>query len=157
MDDKGKVYVSNIQILYNDLQKAINEYINSGHIYGEVKYINAYLMAVLGAIAVYKDTVKKDVPETDEIKACKYANNMLKHEPTIITHIEPEGGISFPISFPVAIEQIDIVWKWQDLNAYHQNQKKAFKDLFAGKPVLNTLNTVLSQLNIEVPMCEILK
>lgn len=130
---------------------AINEYINNGHIYGEVKYINAYLMAVLGAIAAYKDTVKKDIKETEEIKACKYANNMLKHNPIIITHIEHEGGITFPISFPIASDPINIVWKWQDLNAHHPEQKKAFKDLFAGKPVLSTLNTVLSQLNIEVP------
>lgn len=150
MDKKEEVYINNVQILFSDLKESINEYINKGHCSGEVKYINAYLSAVLGAIVSYKDTVLMNQNETDEIKACKYANNMLKHDPTIITHIVPKGGIAFPVSFPVSIEPINVVWKWQNLNAYHQDQKDAFKTLFAGKPVLNTLEYVLTQLQIEV-------
>ena len=149
MSDKEMVYKSNIQILFHDLQNAINIYIKHGHTTGEIQYVNAYLLAVLAAIAAYKDTVLKDRPETDEIKACKYANNMLKHDPTIISHIESDGGMTFPMHFPLVIPEIDIVWKWQDLSAHHEDQKNAFKVLFAGKPVLQTLDNVLSQLGIE--------
>ena len=149
MDDKSVMYKSIIQILYSDLCRAINEYIEHGHCTGDVKYINAYVMAVLGAIAAYKDTVIPGETETEEIKACKYANNMLKHDPTIISHITSSGGMHFPMSFPLVIPEIEIVWKWQDLNAHHEDQKNAFKELFAGKPVLQTLNNVLSQLVIE--------
>ncbi len=149
MNDKAVVYKSNIQILYSDLCKAINEYVDFSHCTGEVKYINAYVMAVLGAIAAYKDTVIPGESETDEIKACKYANNMLKHDPTIISNITSAGGMQFPMTFPLVIPEIEIVWKWQDLNAHHLDQKEAFRHLFAGKPVINTLERVLAQLDIQ--------
>lgn len=53
MCDKESVYRSNIQILYSNLHRAISDYLDYGHTSGEVKYINAYTMAVLGAIAAY--------------------------------------------------------------------------------------------------------
>lgn len=149
MSDKERVYKSNIQILYHDLKNAIKTYIEHGHTTGEIQYVNAYLMAVLAAIAAYNDTVENGREETDEIKACKYANNLLKHDPTIVTHIKPEGGITFPMSFPLTIPEIDVVWKWQELYARSRNQNDAFKNLFAGKPVLQTLDNVLLQLGIE--------
>lgn len=150
MTEKEAVYKSNLQILFSDLHQAVKDYIDYGHTNGEVKYINAYLMAVLGAIAAYKDTVLKGQKETDEIKACKYANNMLKHDPTIITPMTPTGGAGFPISFPLVIPQISIVWKWQDLQSKHEDQKDAFKDLFAEKSVLDTLYQVLTHLGIDI-------
>ena len=143
MTEKEAVYKSNLQILFSDLRQAVNDYIGYGHTNGEVKYINAYLMAVLGAIAAYKDTVLKGQKESDEIKACKYANNMLKHDPSIITPMVPSGGATFPISFPIVIPKIDVVWKWQDLQADHPDQKEAFKKWFVGKPVLDTLQVYL--------------
>ena len=147
MSEKETVYISNIQILYSDLKNAINDYIEGGYSKGESKFINAYLMAVIGAIVAYKDTIIKG-QESEEIKACKYANNMLKHDPIIVTHIKPTGGIEFPIEIPLEIPEIDVVWKWQDLDAHHQDQKDAFKKLFVGKPVLETLEGVLSQIGI---------
>ena len=150
MGDKREVYISNIQILFSDLEQAINDYIESGHLSGDVKYINAYLMAVLGAIVAYKDTVLKEQKESENVKACKYANNMLKHDLFIVTHVETVGGFHFPIHFPLIVPKIDVVWKWQDLNTKHADQKLAFKELFAGKPVLKTLEGVLGQLGVEV-------
>lgn len=150
MASKEDVYVSNIRVLYSDLKKAINNYIDHGHTTGEVKYINAYLMATIGAIVAYKDTVLKTQEESYEIKACKYANNMLKHDPEIITHIKPVGGFEFPIFFPLEIPEIDVIWKWQDLYSKHSDQKKAFKELFAEQSVLETMESVLTQLGIEV-------
>lgn len=150
MTEKEAVYKSNLQILFSDLRQAVNDYIGYGHTHGEVKYINAYLMAVLGAIAAYKDTVLKGQKESDEIKACKYANNMLKHDPSIITMMVPSGGATFPISFPLEIPEINIIWKWLNLESKHEDQKKAFKKLFVGEPVLDTLQMVLTHLGIDI-------
>lgn len=156
MCDKESVYRSNIQILYSNLHRAISDYLDYGHTSGEVKYINAYTMAVLGAIAAYYDTVKapqsgsNQKKEEKMILACKYANNMLKHDPTIVTHVRSSGGLSFPMSFPVSIEEIEVVWKWQDFNSRHPEQKAAFQELFADKPVLDTLQQVLMHLGIDV-------
>ena len=105
-------------------------------------------MAILGAIAAYYDTNMPKGMESDELKACKYANNMLKHDPTVITFVQSEGGLHFPMSFPFSIPEIDIVWKWQDLYSKHTDQKQAFKSLFSGMPVLDTLEAVLSQMGI---------
>ena len=156
MCDKEGVYRSNIQILYSDLQRAIADYIDHGHSAGEMKYINAYSMAVLGAVVAYYDTVKapqsgsKQKNEGKEILACKYANNMLKHDPSIVTHVQSSGGLSFRMSFPFSIEEIKVVWKWQDFHSKHPEQKAAFQELFANKPVLDTLQQVLTHLGIDI-------
>lgn len=156
MGDKENVYKCNIQIIYTALEKAIADYIDHGYTTGEMKYINAYSMAVLGAIVAYYDTVKapqsgsNQKNEGKEILACKYANNMLKHDPSIVTHVQSNGGFSFPMSFPLSIEKINIVWKWQELHTKHPEQKAAFKELFANKPVLDTLQQVLMRLGIDI-------
>lgn len=150
MDTKAEVYVSNIRILFSDLKKAINDYYDHGHTTGEVKYINAYLMAVIGAIAAYKDTVLKGHKESDEIKACKCANNMLKHDPEIISHIKPVGGFHFSASSQVVFPEIDVVWRRHDLEGKCSEQKKAYMELFSEQSVLETLGDVLNQLGIEV-------
>lgn len=156
MCDKESVYRSNIQILFYNLQRAIADYIDYGHTSGEMKYINAYSMAVLGAIVAYYDTVKapqsgsNQKNEGKEILACKYANNMLKHDPSIVTHVQSSGGFSFPMSLPLSIEEINIVWKWQELHSKHPEQKAAFQEMFANKPVLDTLQQVLMRLGIDI-------
>ena len=150
MDEKRKVYTSNIQILYSDLKKAVNNYVNYGHTTGDVRYINAYLMAVLGAIVAYKDTVLKGQEESTMIEGCKYANNLLKHDPEIITHLDAVGGVDFPVAFPLEISPIEVVWKFQGLDAKYPAQKEAFEQYYAGREILHTLEIVLNQLNIDV-------
>ena len=40
----------------------------------------------------------------------RYANNKLKHDPTVIQIYERTGGFSFPITFPLSIEKIEFKW-----------------------------------------------
>lgn len=156
MTEKEQVYQTNIRILYKHLEDSIGDYINIGHICGKTEYVNAYVMAVLGAIVAYYDTVVKPnkainkIQEEKCILACKYANNMLKHDPSIVTHVRSKGGLTFPMAFPVSIDEIEVVWKWQDLPTNHPDQKDAFQDLFADKQVLETLQTVLTHLGIDI-------
>lgn len=146
---KEEVYKSNIKILYEDLRNAIDDYVEHGHITGDVRFVNAYLMATIGAIVAYNDTVLREQKDFEEMKACKYANNMLKHNPVIVTCVEAHGGLSFPMSFPFEIPIVDVVWKWQDLCSHHEDQKMAFRELFVGKPVIETLEGILDQIGIE--------
>ena len=75
---------------------------------------------------------------------------MLKHDPSIVTHVQTSGALSFPMSFPVSIEEINVVWKLQDLHSKHPEQKAAYQALFADKPVLDTLQPILTYLGINI-------
>ena len=139
------VLKSNLMIVFSDFEKAITAYLNGGYTEGETKYIDAYLAASIHALIDYAD---KYLDVNDErIKACKYANNTLKHNDRLITHQKAEGGFSFPISFPICFEEIKVVWNYKsDVKTRHKDQQTAFKKLFAGKPVLDTLKPILKEI-----------
>lgn len=146
-----EVYRSNIVIMYKGLEEAINRYRNNGKEEAAV-YVRAYLPALLNAIASYQDSVlkKKEIQETTEILACKYANNRLKHNAKFasFTH-ETQGGFTFPISFPVVIPAPDVRWieipedELLDEDAKGYVQQEAYKDLFEKRPVLETLKEAI--------------
>lgn len=126
---------SNLLIVFSDLEKAITSYLNGGHTKGETKYIDAYLAASIHALIDYAD---RYLDANDErIKACKYANNTLKHNDRFITHRKTKGGFSFPFSFPICIEEIQVVWNYSsEVKTRHKDQQIAFEKHFAGKPIL---------------------
>lgn len=43
----------------------------------------------------------------------RYANNKLKHDPSVLQVYQRTGGFSFPMSFPLSIETI--VFRWNDI------------------------------------------
>ncbi len=151
-----EVYVSNIGILYHKLSDSIWGYRGTGHEKDAV-YVRAFLPALLNAIASYWDSVlgKMGVPETDEILACKYANNRLKHNPKFASFAhESQGGFGFPMSFPFESPLPDIWWlripdeALTEPKDKHYNQQSAYQRLFEEKPVLITLEFVLESLGI---------
>lgn len=149
--NKPEQYKSNIEIVFNDLKRSINDFCNGGHTSGDLRYINAYLNATLGAIAAYFDTTLKlnfmdRTSEPEVIQAIKYANNMIKHDEEIVTHVEPAGGISFPGELPIEFEPIQIIWKVQNLEARYECQKDAFRKLFNNKDVMETLEPIVNSI-----------
>ena len=139
------VLKSNLMIVFSDLEKAITAYLNGGHTKGETEYIDAYLAASIHALIDYAD---KYLDVNDErIKACKYANNTLKHNGMLITHQKAEGGFSFPFSSPFCIEEIQVVWNYNsEVKTRHKDQQIAFAKHFAGKPILDTLKPILREI-----------
>lgn len=136
--DNQTVLRSNFTILFNDLKKAINYYLKEGYLTRETKYVEAYLSATIHALVDYAD--KYLDPKSEIILACKYVNNTLKHNDLLVTHKTVIGGFSFPMSFPMKIEKIQVVWNYDPLiKTRHQNQQNAFQKCFAGRPILETL------------------
>lgn len=139
------VLKSNLMIVFSDLEKAITAYLKGGHTKGETEYIDAYLAASIHALIDYAD---KYLDVNDErIKACKYANNTLKHNDRLITHQKADGGFSFPISFPICFEEIQVVWNYNsEVKTRYEDQQIAFEKHFAGKPILDTLKPILREI-----------
>ena len=123
--------------MYQHLNEAIKDYLDSGHIRGDLQFIEAYLAATIHAIIDYAERFLK---EDEMIKACKYANNILKHNQQFNTHKKIIGGVTFPISFPKTFEEIKVVWNYDErLTVRYPEQKSAFKKMFAGKAILETI------------------
>lgn len=127
------------------MENAINNYLKCGHTLGQTQYIDAYLAASIHALIDYAD---KYLDTHDErIKACKYANNTLKHNGSLVSHKEITGGFSFPISFPISFEKIEVVWNYDsNVETRHKDQQAAFAKHFAGKPLLETLRPIFQQI-----------
>lgn len=128
---------SNFRIMLSGLQNAIEEYLESGYYVEKLEYVEAYLVATIHALMDYADRFLKD---DDEIMACRYVNNTIKHVAGYVTHKEVTGGLTFPISFPIELEEIKVVWRNDaDLECRHKDQKNAYVKCFAGKALLETL------------------
>lgn len=132
------IYVSNINILYKALSDSIWKYIETGKEEDAV-YVRAYLPALLNAVASYQDSIlkKEGISESEEILACKYVNNRLKHNPKFATFAhESRGGFSFPISFPLESPLPDVWWirindeNLMDVTDKHYAQQAAYQNLF---------------------------
>lgn len=153
---KEEVYRDYVTILYSDLVDAINQYCKTGYSINDTKYVNTYLFAFLGAVVSYYDTLIKPTinstkcGESEIIKACKFANNTVKHCVSLISHIQTTGGVALPIHLPMIIKPIDIIWKKPNFESKHQDQKEAYVKLFEGKSILKTLGSILNELKIDI-------
>lgn len=140
MDDAKEVFRSNFRIQYNQLVEAIQKYKEEGHLRGETQYIESYLASTIHSIMDYAERYLK---EDDVINACRYVNNTIKHNLQLISHKEITGGLEFPMSFPICVEQVEIVWRYDSsLSCRKPEQKEAFKKVFANNIVLDTLKPI---------------
>lgn len=143
MDGKKNLQ-SNFRIMFLGLQQAIEEYLESGHYTGKMEYVEAYLVSTIHTLIDYADRFLKD---DDEIMACRYVNNTIKHVAGYVTHKEVKGGLTFPISFPLECEEIRVVWRCNaDLECRHKDQKKAYIRCFAGRELLETLQPIANRI-----------
>lgn len=141
------VLKSNCSILFHELQKAVDDYLDYGHTRGEVQYIDAFLTATIHSFIDYADGHLDPNKQDDEFNACRYANNVLKHKSALVTHKKTIGGVQFPIHFPLSFPPIQVVWNYdKTLTLQSKNQQSAFETLFAGKPIIDTLLPLASRI-----------
>ena len=76
------------------------------------------------------------------LSAFRYVNNSLKHSKEVVEITEQQGGVSFPISFPLTIPRREVVWSVVD-NGDKENQKKNYKKYLAGKNVIETCENII--------------
>ncbi len=78
----------------------------------------------------------------------RYANNKLKHDPTVIQIYERTGGVSFPVTFPLVIEKIEFKWGKIDLeeNPKYQKQYNNYITYIGGKEIITLSQQALKQL-----------
>lgn len=79
----------------------------------------------------------------------RYANNKLKHDPTVIQIYERTGGFSFPITFPLSIEKIEFKWGKIDVekNPKRQNQYNNYITYIEGKEIIIVSQKALKRLD----------
>ena len=142
------VLKSNCSILFCELQKAVDEYVKCRDLRGNVKFIDAFLTATIHSFIDYADGHLDPDKQDDEFNACRYANNILKHNSALVTHQKTIGGlIHFPIHFPLSFPPIQVVWNYdKTLTLRSENQQFAFEALFAGKPIIDTLQPLANKI-----------
>lgn len=159
---KEDSYTSSVRINYRYLQQHVQECRDEGLGGVATPEVQTDIRNILNAIVSYYECCLKGLakynPEPDWLLACKFANNRLKHDGRVAEVGNKIGGISFPISFPIAIPAPDEVWRsFQNLeesrNKYKDSfysQKEAYQHDFAQRSVCDTLKTVLDELGIDV-------
>lgn len=123
---------------FNKMKEEVHKVINISE-YTE-KEKNQLFFAVgtcLHWILDYADRI--DIEEEDKgfLSAFRYANNSLKHSIEVKSITSQQGGITFPIHFPLVIPRRKIVWSIAD-NGNKESQKKNYKKFIAGKDVIET-------------------
>lgn len=142
----GKLILkSNCAILFDELKRAVENFVRQGEIKGETKYIDAFLAATIHSIIDYADGYLDPQKQDNEFNACRYANNTLKHKISLVTHKKITGGVvNFPIHFPLEFPPIEVVWNYdKSVTLYSKNQQPQFETLFAGKPIIETLSPLI--------------
>jgi hypothetical protein len=111
--------------------------------------LNYRLGTMLHWIMVYWERVIKiyyDIPEDVQtfFSALKYANNQMKHEPTLTEFTQRSGGFSFPISFPLTIMATQFIWHLNSSNATrYENQRANFEKQLENKEVMETISKAI--------------
>ena len=147
------VLKSNCLILFCELQKAVDNYLKYGHLRGEIQYIDAFLTATIHSFIDYADGHLDPDKKDDEFNACRYANNILKHNPALVTHKKTIGGFHFPLEFsasePIVFPKIQVIWNYDKaLTVQSKIQQSAFQTLFAEKPVIDTLQPLVNKIEL---------
>ena len=140
--DKKQTYRNMALIHYKHLSGLIDDYTKNIHTLEKQQEIIAYTFSTLACIVAYADNYLDK--NSNSIKACKYAYNMLKHDSSVVTFIEFKGGFAFTIEFPVEIPVFEVKWEFQNFECKHSDQKDAFKKLFDKKTVIETLEPIIN-------------
>ena len=143
-----KILRSNVNILFDQLEKAVNEYLCNGHSRGEFSFINAYLSATLNAVVSYIDRLieVKRMLENDMVEALKFANNLQKHNPQLIRMVKSNGGFEFPFCIEDEFEFIEISIVWDEcvgLKTRKVSQKESYKKYLQQRKVIDTLKPIV--------------
>ena len=144
-----RVLKSNIKILFEQLENAVDEYIRSGHCMGEFSFINAYLSATLNAVVSYIERLIEAgrMQELDVVEALKFANNLQKHNPQLIRIFKPNGGFEFPFCIEedgFEFLEISIVWdECVGLKTRKVSQKESYKKYLQQRKVIDTLKPIV--------------
>lgn len=144
-----KILRSNVNILFDQLEKAVNEYLCNGHSRGEFSFINAYLSATLNAVISYIERLIEAgrMQELDVVEALKFANNLQKHNPQLIRIFKPNGGFEFPFCIEedgFEFLEISIVWdECAGLKTRKVSQKESYKKYLQQRKVIDTLKPIV--------------
>ena len=81
----------------------------------------------------------------------RHAFNCLKHNMSFFQIHHKEGGFEFPISFPLEIKEITILWMsvGDILNGEYENQKENYIKYLQGQEVIATFESAITFLNKE--------
>ena len=152
LDERAEsVLKSNIEILYAQLDSSVQDYLKHGYSTRDVRYINAYLGATLNAIISYIDRLIEvgRLENNEKIRALKFANNLQKHNPQLISISKPIGGFTFPFSLEggFSIPKIEVIW--DDCIGLETNslaQRYAYDMLLKKKSIIETLEPIVREL-----------
>ena len=139
--DSKEYLKSNFFIMYDELQQAIDTYVDNTCDTRALKRVEAFLVATIHTLVDYAERYMDNNDE--RIRACRYVNNSIKHLDGFVTLKKVEGGIEFPMSFPFSSEPITIRWKESDLKCKSAEQNKAYKNCFVGKEIIATLQPIV--------------
>ena len=81
----------------------------------------------------------------------RHAFNMLKHNMDFFQIHKKDGGFRFPMSFPLVIEKIRVVWMpaGESLTGKYPGQKENYIKYLEREEVLETFSKVITFLNKE--------
>ena len=152
LDERAEaVLKSNIEILYAQLTSSIQDFLDSENLMGDVRYINAYLSATLNAIISYMERLISvgRLSETETVQALKFANNLQKHNPQLISVSKPVQGFTLPFCLKDGFSLSEVHVVWDDcigLETRSQSQRKAYEKCFMKKSVTYTLEPIVREL-----------
>lgn len=98
----------------------------------------------------YKSRRNKD-KNGEILFGMRHAFNMVKHNMDFFQIHRKNGGTKFPITFPLIIEKVKVVWMQAGdiLNGQYPDQKENYIKYLEGKEVLETFGEVITFLNNE--------
>lgn len=126
--------------------------LNNDELKKEVNYrVGTFLHWLLDYYEWLEKTYEKKLDKNDIsfFSGLRYANNKLKHDPTVIQIYERTGGFSFPITFPLSIEKIEFKWGKIDVekNPKRQNQYNNYITYIEGKEIIIVSQKALKRLD----------
>ena len=136
-----------MQKSYEYMKKEIDE-ITTGSIYSEAEMEKVFYACgtCLHWILDFAERVKVPNADPKYISAFRFANNTLKHDSNLFEFTEQTGGFSFPMSFPLEIENKEIRWKTLNNNGGYESQHENYKEYLEGKIVVDTCKEIIELL-----------
>ncbi|MPM83133.1 hypothetical protein SDC9_130196 [bioreactor metagenome] len=142
---------SNLRIVIEEARKDLNSPEKKQKVFDS-------LNNTIHSLLDYWERVKKSSNISAETKkrmrAFAYANNKLKHEYDLISIQDRKGGFSFPIIFPLEIEEVR--YEWSDLdyiprkNSNQENDFQQYCRFLKQKEIINSLEDISSLIGTDL-------
>lgn len=89
--------------------------------------------------------------ERQTILGLKHAYNLMKHNMNFYKIHKKEGGVEFPIQFPLTIPEITVVWGEviRDPSGHRKNQEDNYNKYIEEKEIIDTFDKVIGMLRKE--------